>query len=82
LEFNVPFQHKYGYIRDEHLFVRIYITPLCKTTYAYAALYFTAIVRPRGQNCGLGLVTVASRLGLQQLTSFNVTGILRATDIL
>jgi len=26
LEFNVPFQHKYGYIRDDHLALNNYLT--------------------------------------------------------
>jgi len=29
LEFNVPFQHKYGYIRDEYTFVRYAIVSSC-----------------------------------------------------
>jgi len=33
LEFNVPFQHKYGYIRDEHCPV-VYLLIYCSTSAA------------------------------------------------
>jgi len=29
LEFNVPFQHKYGYIRDAQIVVFHQVAPLC-----------------------------------------------------